>query len=142
MKMHALLETLSGLQKDLLETFQEEYQMIALEKLGGLKTLQEKKWGLFQDYARFLQDLVQNPQPFETLEIQEKHAWAEASQLFADQAAFNQTTLGHFLTSKQTQFEAILKLMKDPPQERRYSPLEISNSSTPPSPLFGIQRSL
>ncbi|MGL5784694.1 MAG: hypothetical protein ACRCYZ_04455 [Alphaproteobacteria bacterium] len=141
MEKLTLPEKLSSLQKEILEIFQEEYQMVTLEKLKGLESLQSKKRELFQFYANLLQELVKNPQPFEEMSLQEKRAWAQDSTYFADQTELNQTLLKHFLESKQTQLESVMELMKEPVQEARYSSSGNLSSSTPPSPFFGIQRS-
>ncbi|MGL5719313.1 MAG: hypothetical protein ACRCYP_00745 [Alphaproteobacteria bacterium] len=142
MEMNTLPEKLSSLQKEILEIFQEEYQMIALEKLKGLESLQAKKGTLFQTYATFLQELVKNPHAFEEMDPKKQRAWAEASIYFADQTELNQTLLKHFLESKQTQLESVIELMKEPSQTTKYGSLGNLSSATPPSPFFGIQRSL
>lgn len=142
METLTLPEKLSSLQKDILEIFQEEYQMVALEKLKGLESLQEKKGNLFQIYANLLQELVKNPQSFEDMDPKEKRTWAEESTYFADQTELNQTLLKHFLQSKKTQLESVVELMKEPAQETRYSSSGNLSSSTLPSHFFGIQRSL
>ncbi|MGL4824697.1 MAG: hypothetical protein ACRC4G_00655 [Alphaproteobacteria bacterium] len=142
MEMNTLPEKLSILQKEILEIFQEEYQMMALEKVKGLESLQSKKRDLFQAYANLLQELVKNPQPFETMGLEEKRALAEATTYLADQTELNQTLLKNFLQSKQAKFESVMELMKKSAQETRYSSLGDLTSPTPSSPFFGIQRSL
>ncbi|MGL4371049.1 MAG: hypothetical protein ACRCTK_00080 [Alphaproteobacteria bacterium] len=142
METNMLPEKLSSLQKEILEIFQEEYQMIALEKLRGLESLQAKKGTLFQTYAILLQELVKNPHAFEEMDPKKQRAWAEASTYFADQTELNQTLLKHFLESKQTQLESVIELMKEPSQTTKYGSLGNLSSATPPSPFFGIQRSL
>ena len=142
MNQQPLIHQLSELQKELRCLFEQEYQMICLESLKGLGSLQAQKQNLFQTYTGLLPQLTAQPQLLDVLGEEGKKAWIEDNGRFADEVEQNQATLETFFKAKSTQFEALRTLIQTCETEKTYSPQEGQEKATSSACFSDIQRSI
>lgn len=137
-----VIQQLSDLQGQLRSIFEQEYQMMCLESLKGLGSLQEHKQTLFQSYVSLLPQLTTAPQLLDALGEEAKQHWIQDNGRFVDQVEQNQALLEGFFKAKSTQFETLRTLIQESETQTTYGPQQGQPKPDSATCFTDIQRSI